>query len=107
MSVSRRNAIGCPGSSKQEPPEKRDHGENDRGEQGRSGPRIFSRSGIPGVHGSVRASSRFPQVLTEDISAFIVSIMKSSKKRIVDIVIFTGMAVNAVVIVLILYYFVF
>ena len=29
-----------------------------------------------------------------------------SKKRIVDVVIFLGMAVNAVVIVLILYYFV-
>ena len=38
---------------------------------------------------------------------FIVSLMKFSKKNIVDIVIFSGMAVNAVVIVLILYYFVF
>ncbi len=33
--------------------------------------------------------------------------MKSPKKRLVDIVIFSGMAVNAVVIVLILYFFVF
>ena len=45
--------------------------------------------------------------MTEDIQTFIVSLMKFSKKSIVDIVIFTGMAVNAVVIVLILYYFVF
>ncbi len=30
-----------------------------------------------------------------------------SKKRIVDVVIFTGMAVNAVVIALILYFYVF
>ncbi len=45
--------------------------------------------------------------MTEDIQTFIVSIMKFSKNSIVDIVIFTGMAVNAVVIVLILYYFVF
>ncbi len=107
MSVSRANAIGCPGPLKQEPPEKRDHGENDRGEQGRPGPRIFLPSGVPGVHGSVRTSSKFPQTLTEDIQPFIVSLMKFSKKSIVDIVIFTGMAVNAVVIVLILYYFVF
>jgi hypothetical protein len=107
MSFSRGTAIGCPGALKQEPPEKRDHGENDRGEQGRPGPRIFLPSGFFGVHGSVRASSRFPQTLTEDIQTFIVSIMKFSKKNIVDIVIFTGMAVNAVVIVLILYYFVF
>ncbi len=33
--------------------------------------------------------------------------MKIAKKRVADIVIFIGMAVNAVVIVLILYYFVF
>jgi hypothetical protein len=33
--------------------------------------------------------------------------MKFSKKRLVDVVIFAGMAVNAVVIILILYYFVF
>ena len=45
--------------------------------------------------------------MTEDIRPFIVSLMKFSKKNIVDIVIFIGMAVNAVVIILILYYFVF
>ncbi len=33
--------------------------------------------------------------------------MKIGKKRVADMVIFFGMAVNAVVIVLILYYFVF
>ncbi len=33
--------------------------------------------------------------------------MKSPKKRLVDVVIFTGFAVNAVVIVLILWFFVF
>ena len=33
--------------------------------------------------------------------------MKFSKKRLVDVVIFIGMAVNAVVIILILYFYVF
>jgi hypothetical protein len=45
--------------------------------------------------------------LTRQVGIHSVSSMKFSKKRMADTVIFVGLAVNAVVIILILYHFVF
>lgn len=90
----------------QEPPKERQHGHRDRDEQRRSGPAMAFRRCARIGHAPAPAR-RQAQIDKTRGAPYSCAIMPRFKIKAPDIVIFLGLAVNAVIIVLILLYFVF
>jgi hypothetical protein len=98
-------------AQKQKPPEEDDQRDQHRGEQcgSRPGVSLFSRRGV--VHAAPPTPWRcegvertFDKTRARRLACRVMKVFK--KRNLADIVIFAGMAVNAVVILLILYFYV-